>query len=173
MEQDAKRVGGQAPEPGNNNRIGFQKSREMNPGTLAGTRKWWWNKACFLEELRTPFSSRAVCGIINPCVIPNSLEDFGMFLYRNPPELRLLYVPEPSRTSSAICPATLRNLISFLVRNPPAHQLSAPEPSGTSSAFCTGTLQNLVCYLHWNLVCYMRRNHPEPHQPSAPEPAGT
>ena len=76
----------------------------------------------------------------------------------------LLCVPEPSRTSSAICPASLgtssafwsgtsstictrtrQNLISFLHRNPPEpHQLSAPEPSGTSSAFCTGTLRNLL-----------------------------
>ena len=108
---------------------------------------------------------------INPCVIPNSLEDLGMFLYRNPPELCLLCVPEPSRTSSAICPATLQNLISFLVRNPPEpHRPSALEPSGTSSAICTGTVRNLISFLH--------RNPPEPHPPepcllSAPEPSET
>ena len=36
----------------------FPDKRETSPGTLAGTRKSWWNKAWFLEELRTPFSSR-------------------------------------------------------------------------------------------------------------------
>ena len=85
---------------------------------------------------------------INPCVIPNSLEDLGRFSYRNPPELCLLCVPEPSGTSSAIagtlpaiCAAALRNLIGHLHQNPPEpHQPSAPEPAGTSSAFCTGTL---------------------------------
>ena len=110
---------------------------------------------------------------MNPCVIPNSLEDLGRFLYRNPPELCLLCVPEPSRTSSAItgtlpaiCAAALRNLIGHLHQNPPEpHQPSAPEPAGTLFAMCTGILRNLVCYLHRNLL--------EPRQPSAPEPAGT
>ena len=132
---------------------------------------------------------------INPCVIPNSLEDLGRFLYRNPPELCLLCLPEPSGTSSAIagtlpaiCAAALRNLISLLVRNPPEpHRPSAPEPSGTSSAICTGTLpkpcllsapelsraSSAICTrTRRNLVCYLHRNHPEPHQPSAPKPAG-
>ena len=106
---------------------------------------------------------------INPCVIPNSLEDFGMFLCRNPPQLRLLCVPEPSRTSSAICLATLRNLISFLVRNPSEpHQLSAPEPSGTSSGF--------YMFLHQNLPepCLLSTpEHSEPCLLYAPEPTGT
>ena len=129
--------------------------------------------------------SSALCVQINPCVIPNSLEDLGMFLYRNPPELCLLCVPEPTRTSSAICPATLRNLISFcagtfgtlsaicartirnlishLCRNPPEPCLpSAPEPAGTSSGLCAGTLGNFSSFL--------RRNPLEPHQLSAPEP---
>ena len=127
---------------------------------------------------------------INPCAIPNSLEDFGMFLYRNPPELRLLCVPEPSRTSSAICPATLRNLISFLHRNPPElHQLSAPEPSRTLSAICTrtfGTLSAICAETIRNLISFSHlhrnppepnqlsaRNPPEPHQLSAPEPSRT
>ena len=132
---------------------------------------------------------------INPCVIPNSLEDLGRFLYRNPPELCLLCVPKPSRThqpspepclqsapqpsgtSSAICTRTLRNLISHLHRNPPELcLLCVPESSGTSSAIagtvsgtssaiCTGTRQNLVCYLH--------RNHPEPSGSSSAICAGT
>ena len=42
MEQDAKRVGKQAPEPqpesGNDDGTGRHKSRETSPGTLAGTR---------------------------------------------------------------------------------------------------------------------------------------
>ena len=87
------------------------------------------------------------------------------------------FVPEPSGTLFAMCtgtfqnlipylPRNARNLISFLVRNPPEpHRPSAPEPSGTSSAICTRTRRNRVCYLH--------RNHLEPHQPSAPEPSGT
>ena len=33
MEQDAKRVGRQAPEPGNDDGTGCQKSRETSPGT--------------------------------------------------------------------------------------------------------------------------------------------
>ena len=87
----------------------------------------------------------------------------------NPPELCWLSAPEPSRTSSAIRPGTLRNLPRYLHRNPlEPHQLSAPEPSETSSAICagmSGTLRNLVCYLH--------RNPPEPHPLSAPELSGT
>ena len=66
MEQKTKRIGRQVrnqKEPANDDRTECQKSRETNPGTLPGTGKWWWNKACFLEELRTPFSSRAVWGI--------------------------------------------------------------------------------------------------------------
>ena len=43
VEQDAKRIGRQAPEPwpepGNDDGTGCQKSRETSPGTLAGTRK--------------------------------------------------------------------------------------------------------------------------------------
>ena len=103
---------------------------------------------------------------INQCVIPNSLEYFC-----TGPKLFMLCVAEPSRTSSAICPATLRNLVSFLHQKPPELQkLSAPEPSRISSALCTGTLQNLSCYLHRNLrnlVYSLNRNRPEPHQPSA------
>ena len=60
---------------------------------------------------------------------------------------------EPSGTSSAICPETFRNLISFL--------LSAPEPSGTSSAI----FRNFISRLH--------RNPPEPQQLFAPQPSGT
>ena len=40
MEQDAKRVG----RPGKDEWTGCQKSRETSPGTLVGTRKWWWNR---------------------------------------------------------------------------------------------------------------------------------
>ena len=87
-------------------------------------------------------------------------------LGRNPSEPFLQSAPEPSGTSSAFCPETLRNLISHLHRNPPEPcLLSAPEPSGTSSASCPGTVRNLISHLH--------RNPPEPHQQSAPEGSGT
>ena len=69
MKQKPIRVGRQVrnptrnlKEPGNDDGTERQKSRETNPGTLPGTGKWWWNKACFLEELKTPFSSRAIWG---------------------------------------------------------------------------------------------------------------
>ena len=79
-------------------------------------------------------------------------------LHRNPPEPCLLSAPEPSGTSSASCPGTVRNLISHLRWNPPElHQPAAPELSGTSSAICTGTLRNLISNLHRK----------------APEPSGT
>ena len=79
----------------------------------------------------------------NSCVIPNSLEDLGKFLYRNPPELCLLCAPDTSATLSAICTGTLWNLISILPQNPPEPcLLSAPEPSGSLSAICTGRLRN-------------------------------
>ena len=89
----------------------------------------------------------------------------------NPPELCLPCVPEPSRTSSAICPATLgtlsafwsgtlRNLIGPLHRNPPeCPQPSEPEPAGTASAICTGSIRDLISHL--------RGNRLEPHQLSA------
>ena len=32
------------PEPGNDDGTGCQKSRKTSPATLAGTRKWWWNR---------------------------------------------------------------------------------------------------------------------------------
>ena len=89
-----------------------------------------------------------------------------------------LSAPELSGTSSAICPGTIRNLISHLHRNPPEpHQQSAPElpepsgkpsapePSGTSSAICPGTLRSLISNLH--------QNPPEPHQLSDPKLSGT
>ena len=80
--------------------------------------------------------------------------------------------PELSGTSSAICPGTLRNLISFLHRNTPEPpQSSAREPSGTTAIY-TRTLRNLIRYLPC-LISYLRRNPPDPHQQSAPEPSGT
>ena len=118
----------------------------------------------------------------NPCVIPNSLEDLGRCLYRNPPELCLLCVPEPSGTSSAIagtlpaiCAAALRNLIGHLHQNPPEpHQPSAPEPAGTLFAMCTGTLRHLISHRRnriRNLISYLHRNPPEPCLLSAPSSA--
>ena len=93
---------------------------------------------------------------INPCVIPNSLEDLGRFLYRNPPEHQLS-APEPTGTSSAFCTGTRRNLISHRRNRPEPCQVSAPEPSGTSSAFCAGTLRNLLR----NLLLQLHRIAPE------------
>ena len=95
---------------------------------------------------------------INSCVIPNSLEDLGRLLYRNPPQLCLLCARDTSATLSAVCTGTLRsgtlrNFGCYLHPNPPKfHQPSAPEPAGTSSAkrsgtsspICTGTLRNLI-----------------------------
>ena len=88
----------------------------------------------------------------------------NLIMHQNPPEPHQLSAPEPSGNLSAICTEpsgtssctrTLRNLISFLPRNPPEpcrllfapnlpepHQPSVPKPSGTSSAICTGRLRN-------------------------------
>ena len=48
MGQNAQRVGRQTlepyPEPQKDDGAECQKNRETNPGTLPGTRKWWWNK---------------------------------------------------------------------------------------------------------------------------------
>ena len=61
------------------------------------------------------------------------------YLHRKPPQPCLLSAPRLSGTSSAICPGTLRNLISHLHHNP-------PEPSGTFSGTwccsCTGSHQS-------------------------------
>ena len=87
MEQNAAKVGRQAPEPypepdgtrkwwwnrmpkeqgdqkepGNDDGTECQKSKETSPRALPGTKKSWWNKDCFLEDLRTPFTFRAVWG---------------------------------------------------------------------------------------------------------------
>ena len=112
---------------------------------------------------------------------PSASKPLISLLPRNPPEPCLLSAPEPSGTSSAICPGTLHNI-------PQPHQPSAPEPSGTSSAICAGTLRNLISNLHQNppephqlsapetlrnLISRLHRNPPEPHQPSAPEGSGT
>ena len=82
--------------------------------------------------------------------------------------------PEFSGTSSAICTRCIRNLIIFLLRNPPEHCLlsaprpsephspSAPERSGTSSAIYAGK--------PWNLITFLPRNPPEPCLLSEPEP---
>ena len=100
----------------------------------------------------------------------------NLVMHQNPPKPHQLSAPEPSGTLSVICAVctepsgtsscarTLRNLISFLPRNPPEpcrllsapnlpepHQPSVPEPSGT---FYTGTLRNLISHL--------RRKAPEP-----------
>ena len=114
---------------------------------------------------------------INPCVIPNSfLRSWNVF------------VPEPSGTLFAMCTGTFqnlirylprnpRNLISFLVRNPPEpRQPSVPDPAGTASAICTGTIRNHpepYTGTIRNLISHLHRNRPEPHQLSAPEPSGT
>ena len=146
------------------------------------------------------FSERLQDKKINPCVIPNSLEDLGKFLYgtlpnfvcyvyRNPPEPHqpspepcLQSAPQPSGTSSAICTRTLRNLISHLHRNPPERcllcvpnppepcLLSAPEPSGTSSAICTRTRRNLISHLRRN---HLHRNPPALCLLCVPEHSGT
>ena len=121
------------------------------------------------------------CGtVINSCVIPNSLEDLGRTLYRNPSELWLLCATDTSATLSAICTRTIRNftacwtrtfrnLASYLHQNSPeACLLSAIMPSNspqTLLAICTGTLRNFISHLH--------QNPPEPCLLSAPEPAGT
>ena len=131
---------------------------------------------------------------INSCVIPNSLEDLGRFLYRSPPELCLLCAPDSSATFSAICAGTIRNFMGHLhrdppnlishpeLRNPPAsHQPSTPEPSRTSSAFCPEpsapkpfrTLSATCTRTLRNFISFLPRNPPEPHQPSAPERSGT
>ena len=84
-------------------------------------------------------------------------QQFGRFwkvcgyLPRNSPESYQPSAPEPSGTSSAICTTTVRNLPSYLHRNP---QQSAPDSSGTSSEICTRTLRNPLSHLH--------RNPPEP-----------
>ena len=65
-----RRGGRQAPEPytqkqkepGNDDGTECQKSRGTSPRTLPATRISWWNKTCFLEELRIPFSSKAAWG---------------------------------------------------------------------------------------------------------------
>ena len=123
---------------------------------------------------------------ISSCAIPQQLgrawKVFG-HLPRNYPEPS---APEPSGTSSAICPGTFWNLISHLPRNlPKPHQPSAPEPS---SAICIRTLQNLISHLRRNfpeplsaicpgtprnLINHLHQNPPKPHQPSAPEPSKT
>ena len=179
-----------------------------SPGSLAGTRTWWWNRmpkewgdkprnpsqnpemmmeeSLFLGRIENPIQLQNCLGKINSCVIPNSLENLGRTLYRNPSELCLLCATDTSATLSAICTKTVRKLVCFL---PLCHRtlhkpclLSAPEPSKphqpsrtlqnlvcttpfeTSSAICTGTLWNFISHLHWN--------PPELHQPSAPEPSG-
>ena len=100
---------------------------------------------------------------INSCVIPNSLEDLGRFLYRSPPEL------DSSATLPAICTGTIRNFMGHLHRDPP-NLISHPEPSRTwpletSSGICIGTCRNFVCYVHRTAqqLCLL----------SAPEPSGT
>ena len=104
---------------------------------------------------------------INSCVIPNSLEDLGRFLYRSPPELCLLCAPDSSATLSATCTGTIRNFMGHLHRE---NLISHPEPSRTwpfetSSGICIGTLRNFVCYVHRTAqqLCLL----------SAPEPSGT
>ena len=100
---------------------------------------------------------------INSCVIPNSLEDLGRILYRNPSELCLLCATDTSATLSAIVSAPEPSGTS-----PPAE----PEPSGTSPAICTKTVRKLVCFLplsHRTLhkPCLLSAPEPsEPHQPS-------
>ena len=93
-------------------------------------------------------------------MIPNSLEDFGRFLYRNPPQLRLLSAPEPSEPHQPS--GTLQNLAPD--RSKP-HQRSASEPSGTLVAICTRTLQNFISHLH--------RNPPQTCVLTAAQPFGT
>ena len=134
---------------------------------------------------------------INSCGIPNSLEDLGRILYRNPPELCLLCATDTSATLSAICTRTIRNFTAFwtrtfrnltshLVQNSPeAGLLSANMPSNspqTLLAICTGTLRTSSaiwnppepCLHHTvrNLISHLHRTPPEFHQPSAPEPSG-
>ena len=91
---------------------------------------------------------------------------------------------------SAVCAATLQNLISFHPPQPhqpsrrkcpdphqlsapgpsttaicsELHQLSAPKPSRTSSAICA--------VLRRNLINHLRRDPMEPCRPSAPEGSG-
>ena len=104
-----------------------------------------------------------MCIKINSCVIPNSLEDLGRILYRNPSELCLLCATDTSATLSAIVSAPEPSGTS-----PPAE----PEPSGTSPAICTKTVRKLVCFLplsHRTLhkPCLLSAPEPsEPHQPS-------
>ena len=128
-----------------------------------------------------------------PQQLGRSWRVFG-YLPRNSREPHQPSAPEPAGTSSAFCPATLRNLVCYLPRNPPEpHQQSAPE---LLEGLCTGTLQNLISNLHqnsWkasapepsgtslaictgtlrNLISYLPRNSPEPHQLSSPKPFGT
>ena len=107
-----------------------------------------------------------------PQQLGRSWKVFG-YLPRNSPEPHQPSAPEPSGTSSAICPETFRNFISHLHRNLPELQqlfASAPEPSGTSAAFCTGTRWNFVGYLHRNpaeLCGLSARRSLDPHQVSA------
>ena len=95
-----------------------------------------------------------------------ALRNFLCYVHRTAQQLCLLFAPEPSGTSWAICTGTLRT--GSAIRNPPEpdrsrpHQAPAPEPSGILSALYTGQLSNFVCYLH--------RNHPEFHGPSSPGP---
>ena len=149
--------------------------------------KLWTFQLCWLKK--------------NSCVIPNSLEDLGRFLYRSPPELCLLCAPDSSATLSAICTGTIRNFMGHLHRDPP-NLISHPEPSRTwpfetSSGICIGTFRNFVCYVHRTAqqLCLLSapepsgtswaictgtlrtwsaiRNPPASHQPSTPEPSRT
>ena len=60
-----------------------------------------------------------------PQQLGRSWKVFG-YLPRNSAEPHQPSAPEPSGTSSAICPGTLRNLSSFLHRNPPELNLVLP-----------------------------------------------
>ena len=123
---------------------------------------------CFTVTVFVYFFYNAAAKI-NSCVIPNSLEDLGRFLYRSPPELCFLCAPDSSATLSAICTGTIRNFMGHLHRDPP-NLISHPEPSRTwpfetSSGICIGTLRNFVCYVHRTAqqLCLL----------SAPEPSKT
>ena len=61
-----------------------ETSRETSPEP-EGTRKSWWNEACFVERLRTPFTSRAVWGSrkTSPGTLPGTRRNQEMMMEHN------------------------------------------------------------------------------------------
>ena len=147
-------------ESGNDDWTDCQNSTETS-GTLPGTGKSRWNTVFLEEELRTPFSSKAVWGKNKRHVFQTMQTIHRYRILGNKSRRYPRQLDSSSMFFHFFHNGTFQNPTSISAPEPSALEPSAPEPSISAPESSGISPRYLRQYL-------LRRNPPEPHLGSAP-----